>query len=136
LQGLECILGGVKSIPPKSILIADTTEYDEKYEHTNLYLVAIPAQKKLDFSALAKALGLPRARLRMATYAQLEDITGFYVGSIPPFGLPKSIPIIFDKAIESQSEVWCGTGKPTESLRLTIQELTRLCMPTFADISK
>ena len=116
----------------KSILVTSTVQYNEKNSDIKLYLVGIPAQKRIDFSKLAKILNQPRTRLAMATLPQVEEIAGFSVGSIPPFGLPKDIPVILDSTLENQSEVWCGTGKTTESIKLTINELMNLCTPTFA----
>jgi len=120
----------------KTILITNnTTEDSDQYRNTRLFLIGIPASKKLDFRKLSKALKLPRSTLSMATYSQVEDISGFSVGSIPPFGHPKNIPVILDNSLEALNEVWCGTGKTTESLRLTVSELKELCTPTFADLA-
>lgn len=72
----------------------------------------------------------------MANQMQVEEITGFQIGSIPPFGLPKHIPVILDLKVKEQKEIWCGTGKRTESIRLTLKDLQALSTPTFCDVSK
>jgi len=122
----------------KSILITVDNNMDEKSpkNDNSLFLIGIPSDRKLDFAALATILGISRKRLEMASQSQVEDMTGFKVGSIPPFGLPKNIPVIIDLRVLNLKEIWCGTGKSTESIRLTLEELKMLSTPTFYDISK
>jgi prolyl-tRNA editing enzyme YbaK/EbsC (Cys-tRNA(Pro) deacylase) len=121
----------------KSILVSiKMDESDSDLCYKNLFLIGVPADRKLDFSKLANLLGVSREVLQMATQMQVEEVAGFTVGSIPPFGLPKNIPIILDLSFLHKNEVWCGTGKLTESIRLTLPELKMLSTPTFYDISK
>src|SRR3972149_8366638 len=99
----------------KSILIAvDISDKDYLTDNLNaeLFLVGISANRKLDIGKLAKVLERKREFLRFATQVEVEELTGFQVGSIPPFGLPKNIPVILDTLLVSSSKkVWCGTGR-------------------------
>lgn len=121
----------------KSILITNNTNIDERAnKETKLWLLGIPANKQLDFGKLPDVLNEKRSALSQATFSQVVDLTGFSIGSIPPFGHPRSIPVILDSSFKNKNEVWCGTGKTTESIVLTMQQLTALCTPSFADVSK
>lgn len=122
----------------KSVLIAiEKHEGDQSHAlSAELFLVGIPADRKLDIGKLAKVLDKRRDDLRLATQMEVEDLTGFQVGSIPPFGLPKNIPVILDTGLSIQKRVWCGTGKSTESLRISIDDLKRLSTFSIADVSK
>lgn len=119
----------------KSILVSvrpeDADDHDER-----LFLLGVPADHRLDFGRVARLLDIPRRRLSMANIDVIERITGFKVGALPPFALPKAIPVILDSQLQHESHVWCGTGKSTESIRLTVAELKQLATPTFADIAK
>ncbi|PBC96182.1 prolyl-tRNA editing enzyme YbaK/EbsC (Cys-tRNA(Pro) deacylase) [Streptomyces sp. Ag82_O1-15] len=120
----------------KSIIVAVTDDPRRDPLHPQLFLFCIPADRKLDFSKVASYLGKPKNSVGPATPSQVEDITGFTVGSIPPFGMPKFIPVILDQSLAAKRRVWCGTGKPTESLRISIDELQRLSAYSIADVSK
>jgi len=138
MEDVKKVLNAEANTMVKSILVTvDNNGSEISHEnYNNLFLIGIPADRKLCFSALARVLGFPRSCLHMASQAHVEDMTGFTVGSIPPFGLPKNIPVIIDSRVLDLKEIWCGTGKSTESIRLTLEELKKLSTPTFFDISK
>ncbi len=139
MEEVKSVLEANSNIMVKSILvqIENMGQREETtYLHNNLFLIGVAADRKLDFSKLATILGMSRKKIKMAGQLQVEEITGFQVGSIPPFGLPKNIPVILDVKLKEQNEIWCGTGKSTESIRLSIDELKVLSTPTFNDISK
>jgi prolyl-tRNA editing enzyme YbaK/EbsC (Cys-tRNA(Pro) deacylase)/ubiquinone/menaquinone biosynthesis C-methylase UbiE len=116
----------------KSILVARQRP-DGDRRADKLFLFAIPADRRLDFAKVAKLLQAPRANVHLATAEQLEERTGFDIGAIPPFGMPRSVPIYVDKSLADQRELWTGTGKSTESMRLTIEELRQLSTFSVAD---
>jgi prolyl-tRNA editing enzyme YbaK/EbsC (Cys-tRNA(Pro) deacylase)/ubiquinone/menaquinone biosynthesis C-methylase UbiE len=123
----------------KSVLVTtvnDTNESDLSHLYQNLFLIGVPANRKVDFGRVSTILNVSRNDLKMANQIQVEEITGFQVGSIPPFGLPKNVPVLLDTSFLELNEIWCGTGKSTESLRLTLEELKALSNPTFNEVSK
>lgn len=122
----------------KSILIRVNPTPSPRPEepHGQLYLAAVPANRKLDLAKMAAVLHTSRQRLTMATQADVEDMTGFQVGSVPPFGLPWNVPVVLDVRFGEHTEVWCGTGRSTESLRITLNDLRRVSACSEADISK
>ncbi|MCP4303478.1 MAG: methyltransferase domain-containing protein [bacterium] len=118
----------------KSILVTiDPSDSETAGRHV---LFGMPADRKLHFGKAAKLLGVPRSRLAMARAETVDRVTGFTVGALPPFGLPKSIAVVLDETVEGQTTVWCGTGKSTESMRLTLDELKQLSTASIADVSK
>ncbi|MFJ9901673.1 YbaK/EbsC family protein [Streptomyces sp. NPDC101152] len=120
----------------KSILVATSGDPKRDNLHPQLFLFGIPADRKLDFGRVARYLGKPRRCVTAATQSQVEELTGFTVGSVPPFGMPKYVPVILDHRLLGKHKVWCGTGKSTESLRISIEDLKRLSSFSVADISK
>ena len=120
----------------KSMVVAALDE-SRDLAHPKLYLFGLPADRKLDFSNVAKYLGgVSRRSLRAATQSEVEELTGFTVGSIPPFGLPSNVPVILDRRLADKQFIWCGTGRPTESLRISVDDLQLVSGFTVADISK
>lgn len=122
----------------KSILLAVDSPKGTSHGtlDAQLFLIGIPADRKLDMGKVAVVLQQRRELLRFAVQKEVEELTGFKVGSIPPFGLPRNIPVILDTLLTTQKTVWCGTGKATESLRLSIEDLRHLSAFTVADVSK
>lgn len=119
----------------KSILIA-ADPCDHHPRDADLYLIAVPVDRKLDMAKVANVVDKRHERLRLATQIEVEDLTGFRVASIPPFGHPKKIPVILDRLLAAKKKVWCGTGKATESLGLSVEDLKKLSTFTVADVSK
>jgi len=137
MEGVKSVLSADTNVMVKSILVQiKTTENENDFSANSLFLIGITEDRKLDFSKLSTILGTSRNNIQMATQIQLEDITGFRIGSIPPFGLPRHIPVILDERIKSLAHIWCGTGKTTESILLSLEELKMLSTPTFKDVSK
>ncbi|MFJ6831414.1 YbaK/EbsC family protein [Streptomyces sp. NPDC091209] len=120
----------------KSILVAVSDDPKRDDLHPQLYLFGIPADRKLDFGRVARYLGKPRRCVIAATQSHVEELTGFTLGSVPPFGMPKYVPVILDERLIEKRKVWCGTGKITESLRISIEDLRRLSSFSVAAISK
>lgn len=135
---VQAVLEASPSEMAKSVLVAvDPKDAQADGEtRAELYLLAIPANRKLDVGSLARLLDKKREQVRFATQVEVEELTGFEVGSIPPFALPKNVPVIVDTALAALKKLWCGTGKSTESLRISVDDLKRLSTFSVADVSK
>jgi prolyl-tRNA editing enzyme YbaK/EbsC (Cys-tRNA(Pro) deacylase)/ubiquinone/menaquinone biosynthesis C-methylase UbiE len=132
------ILDASPSQMVKSILIAVDSDKEtiQGVLNAQLFLIGIPADRKLDVGKVAAVIQRRRELIRFADQKEVEELTGFRVGSIPPFGLPRNIPVILDTLLANQKTIWCGTGKATESLRLNLDDLKHLSAYTVADVSK
>lgn len=120
----------------KSILVTDAGADDQHIERRPMWLFAVPSDTRLDLGKVARLLNRSRSDLRLATAPEVEQRTGFSVGSVPPFAMPSNIPVIVDKAIDAQAGIWCGTGKSTESLHLSIDDLQRLSNYSCEDVAR
>ncbi len=69
-------------------------------------LVAGPAQ--ISWKVLRKHLG--QSRLTMATEAEVLEVTGYRVGTVGPFGLPRPLKILIDASVLKEDEVSIGSG--------------------------
>lgn len=130
VQKLELI----KSIIIKIIPI---TQKDSPIgQQPQYFAVVLQAHRRMDFAKVAYILEVKRDQIKIATAQEVEEITGFSIGGIPPFGYPRSINVILDNRIKELEMVYCGTGKRTESLRISVVDLIKLASPVIADISK
>ena len=90
---------------------------------TTYRLFVLPADRRIDSSAVRKELGL--RKMRFATPEELMELTGLVPGSVPPFGEPiLPYELFVDSAIgESKTSVRVGCGRysrflPVQSLHL------------------
>ncbi|MBU4311459.1 MAG: methyltransferase domain-containing protein [Desulfobacterales bacterium] len=122
----------------KSILIRinPLTETGSPVRQPKYYTVALQAHRRMDFAKVAHILEVKREQIEIATTHEVEEITGFSIGGIPPFGYPHSINVILDNRVKDLDMVYCGTGKRTESLRIAVVDLIKLAAPVIADVSK
>ena len=123
----------------KSVLIArkaEPTSQANPFQPPEMWLAVTQSGRSVDFAKLAFELGIPRQQLELAKLSILEDFTGFTVGAIPPFAMPKNVPVIFDKRISSLPIAWCGTGDPAQSIKIPIGTLEKMATCSYQDISK
>jgi len=133
------VLGVEKDELVKSILIKvspiEKPDSPAKFP-TKYYALALQSSRKMDFAKVAHILEVKREQIAVASATEVEELTGFTIGGIPPFGYPRHINVLFDEKIRQFEMVYCGTGKRTESLRISVQDLIKLATPLIADISK
>ena len=69
-------------------------------------LVAGPAQ--VSWKILRKHLG--QSRLTMATEDEVLDVTGYRIGAVGPFGLPRRLRVLIDPGVLAEEEISIGSG--------------------------
>ena len=95
----------------------------------------IPADRKLDSSAVKKLFGVKK--MRFATREELLELTGLVPGSVPPFGQPIfELPLVVDIAIQQNDRIAFNAGSLTTSFIVPMAEYIRFANPTFEQISK
>ena len=73
--------------------------------------VALAAgDRRIDDASLARLLGVPRKRLRLAPPAEVLARTGFAVGGVPPLGLPADWHVLADESLGRFARVWAAAG--------------------------
>jgi prolyl-tRNA editing enzyme YbaK/EbsC (Cys-tRNA(Pro) deacylase) len=79
----------------------------------------------VDYKRVADYLGLSRKRLKLADAPTVFAITGFPVGTVPPFGHKTRLRTLVDAAVLVQPEVYAGGGAIDALLRITPAEIVR-----------
>ncbi len=71
----------------------------------------VSGSDRVDLERLAAVVG--RRDVRRATAREANDLTGFTIGGIPPFGHERRTRVIMDPALTSYETVWAAAGLPT-----------------------
>lgn len=84
-------------------------------------LVAGPAQ--ISWKILRKHLG--QSRLTMATEDEVLAATGYRVGTVGPFGLPRPLKVLIDASILKEEEISIGSGMCNTAVIMKSADLQR-----------
>lgn len=79
--------------------------------------------KPIGYKMLADQLGISRRKLKLAKPGEVLRITGYRVGTVPPFGHRVVIPTYIENQALDQSELYAGGGAENALLRITPEEL-------------
>ena len=91
-------------------------------------LFVLPADRKLDSSAVKRELGVKKTRF--ATAEELHDVTGLVPGSVPPFGPPVlPFPLYVDEAIRHNERIAFNAGALTTSIILAVNDYLAVARP-------
>jgi Cys-tRNA(Pro) deacylase len=96
-------------------------------------LVLVPGDRTADPERLKTLAGCRKVTL--ARGAQVLDVTGYRVGSVPPVGLARDVPVVADERVFVPSVVYCGGGTEMTMLKLRSDDLRRLVRAQVANIS-
>ena len=99
-------------------------------------LVVNNGTARVDRKKLAACLGLNRKRVKFATAGQALEITGYVVGSMPPFGHRQPMRTLVDAAAAEMEVVYGGGGDIDAMMRLFVPELLAVTRAEVADFSE
>jgi prolyl-tRNA editing enzyme YbaK/EbsC (Cys-tRNA(Pro) deacylase) len=89
------------------------------------YLIIANGLNRVDYKQLADYLGMSRRRLKLAKAPEVLAITGYPVGTVPPFGHNQTLPTIIEGNVMVQQELYVGGGEINALIHLTTAELQR-----------
>lgn len=95
-------------------------------------LVAGP--DRVDLARLAAVTGEPE--IRRATAREANDLTGFVIGGIPPFGFDRPVRVIMDPGLGRHATVWAAAGLPTVVFEVPPSTLRMLANAHAAPIAE
>ncbi len=90
---------------------------------TEPVIVVLPGDKRVDMDKLKKVS--KQNNLRMAKPDEVEEITGYTIGGISPFGIEKDIMKIIDESVFEIETVNIGGGKAEIGIELNSEELKK-----------
>ena len=89
-------------------------------------LVIASGLARVDRKKLAAHLGVGRKKVKFANPEQVLQITGYVVGSMPPFGHRTRLRTLIDTGVTGLGTVYGGGGSLNAMMRLTPDELRRV----------
>jgi len=81
---------------------------------------------RVDRRKLAAHLDVGRKKVKFASPDTAFALTGFVVGSMPPFGHKQQLPTLVDTAVTKLDIIYGGGGDIDAMMRLTPDELLRV----------
>lgn len=98
-------------------------------------LVINKGEARVDRRKLATYLHVGRGRVKFAPADRALEITGYVVGSMPPFGHRQKLRTVVDTTVSEMDEVY-GGGDINAMMRLTSSELLSVTDAEICSISE
>jgi len=102
----------------------------------NPLLVINNGLARVDRRKLAAYLGVGRKKVKFASPDNAFALTGFVVGSMPPFGHRQKLRTLVDTAVTERGIIYGGGGSIDAMMRLTSKELLTVSQAEVVAISE
>ncbi|HLF28820.1 MAG TPA: YbaK/EbsC family protein [Anaerolineae bacterium] len=86
-------------------------------------MVLVAGERQVSWPALRRYLG--KARLSLASEAEVLAATGYERGAVSPFGLPNPMRILLDESVLVNAEISIGSGERGVTVILRSEDLKR-----------
>lgn len=90
---------------------------------------------RIAWKRLADYLGVSRRRLKTANAEKVLAITGYVVGSVPPFGHQTKLRTVVEQSVYEQAVVYGGGGEIDALMRLETAVLPQIVGAETAELS-
>lgn len=101
---------------------------------TRFVMALVSTSTKIDFKALAAAMGAKHAEL--ASPADAERVTGYVIGGISPLGTRRRLRTVVDESAPSWPTIFVSAGRRGLELEIAPSELVRLTGAIVARLSR
>jgi len=98
-------------------------------------LVTLHGRDRVDFRALADALGVKRADLRQASAEEIMATFGVEIGGVSPIPTAEDVALVFDQRCAVMNVIYCGTGLASQTLEIRSADLLSITNAKVAPIS-
>ncbi|WP_374686706.1 aminoacyl-tRNA deacylase [Promineifilum sp.] len=86
-------------------------------------MVLVAGPQQVDWKALRRHLG--QSRLTTATTDEVRAVTGYEIGAVAPFGLPRPLRVLVDESVTREAELSLGSGVRGTTVILSTTDLLR-----------
>lgn len=101
-----------------------------------IVLVALRATDAVDYGAVARAAGVPRARLAALDEASLQERLGMQAGGVGPFVQHPGVTVLVDRQVPGLAAVFCGSGERTSTLEVPGQAFLAITGAMHGEFAK
>lgn len=98
-----------------------------RLEEGEFVMVLAPGTHQISWPALRKYLD--RSRLTMATEEEVLENTGYQLGAVSPFGLPRPMRILVDESVLASDEISLGSGKRSSAVMMKTEDFRKALAP-------
>lgn len=98
-------------------------------------LVIANGLTRINRKQLADTVAMSRRRVKMAGGEQVEEITGYPTGAVPPFGHPQRLQTLMDQRVLHEEVVFGGGGEIDALMRVSVSELRRATGAQIVDLA-
>lgn len=84
-------------------------------------MVLVAGPQQVSWPALRHHLG--ESRLTMASQEEVRQVTGYEIGAVAPFGLPRRLKILVDQSVIEQHIISIGSGEKGTAIILKVKDL-------------
>ena len=97
-------------------------------------LVLVSGDHRADIKRLRATLGLSKRRLRIAQPAEVQALTGFEVGGVPPVGHREPLRTLIDRTLNRFDTVWAAAGSAHAVFPITYKLLVTITNGEVLDL--
>ena len=121
-------------VPHLTVNLIKTVVFHIKDSHW--ILAGVNGTDRIHYKHLGDALGVNRKLLRSVSPSEVEAELGFQIGGVGPFQVNENIRIILDQELMNAGTVFCGSGKNTVTIEMTVHDLAAVTGARIAAIRK
>jgi len=96
-------------------------------------LVLVSGDRRVDEGKVARVLGAHEVRL--ATAAEVKELTGYPIGGVPPIGHEHAIPVLMDAQLNRFEVLYAAAGHPQAVFPIEPGKLVELTGGTICNIT-
>lgn len=100
--------------------------------YKNHCLALLPGNRQLDLKKLARIFSVKRTA--MVNERLAEQLTGYRVGGISPFGTKQQLPVVMEKSILKHPDILINAGQRGIMLKMTPQDIIKTISCRVAEI--
>jgi len=86
-------------------------------------MVLVAGPKQISWKALRKQVG--QSRLTMASEDEVLAVTGYRIGTVAPFGLPRPLRTWIEESVLKEEEISLGSGMRNVAVIMKSADLRR-----------
>jgi Cys-tRNA(Pro) deacylase len=87
-------------------------------------MVLMAGRDQIDWRKLRQLV--KRSRIRMATEEEVLEVTGYRVGTVSPFGLPRPLKVLIDESVVREEEISIGSGVRNIAIIMKSDDIQRV----------
>lgn len=103
------------------------------FKGRGVVVVVIAGDKRVD---LAKLTAHVKSEVRVATAAEVREVTDYPAGGVPPFPHYDEVRVLLDSSLGRHDFVWAAAGLPNSVMKLTLRDVSAVLGGGFVDLAE